>query len=393
MFVKPLKYLQKALRTLITKVVGLFLSKKSCFTLLGVPSGVVSWRDLNPVIVNLGQTHKRCRPKTIHSSLAPQFQVEQGHPSRAFVVSLPRGISTPQGANLTNSGELIYELSEQFGIGQPDDHRLFRFDSDKFLPKITFYHEAVASLTGSRQSNYFHWLFDVLPRLHLLNQSGLHYDKIYIDNNTKLHRDTLQILGYREDQLIPATSEKYVSAAMMVVPSFLFFPRDDVPAWVCRFLRENFLFHLRRVRNKIKTPPFQKIYVSRQDADSRQISNESALIAFLEKYNFKVITLEGMSFMEQVKLFNEVEVVVAPHGAALANVVFCHPDTKIVEIFNPHYIYGLFWDICQAVGLDYYYTLGHDRRSLDSLKPPSAYNIVVDLDQLTQTFQLAGITP
>ena len=45
-----------------------------------------------------------------------------------------------------------------------------------------------------------------------------------------------------------------------------------------------------------------------------------------------------MSVAEQVELFVYADVVVAPHGAGLTNLLFCREGTRIVEIFPPTYI-------------------------------------------------------
>lgn len=50
------------------------------------------------------------------------------------------------------------------------------------------------------------------------------------------------------------------------------------------------------------------------------------------KNNFKSVFLENMSFQEQVKLFNQAHVIIAAHGAALSNMVFCKKNTLVIEV-------------------------------------------------------------
>jgi hypothetical protein len=42
--------------------------------------------------------------------------------------------------------------------------------------------------------------------------------------------------------------------------------------------------------------------------------------------------MENYTMCEQFRIFNEAHVIVAQHGAALSNIVFCGPQTIIVEI-------------------------------------------------------------
>lgn len=52
-----------------------------------------------------------------------------------------------------------------------------------------------------------------------------------------------------------------------------------------------------------------------------------------EKYSsYKTLVLEDVSFEEQVKYFYNAKLIVAVHGAALMNLVFCNQGTKIVEV-------------------------------------------------------------
>ena len=42
--------------------------------------------------------------------------------------------------------------------------------------------------------------------------------------------------------------------------------------------------------------------------------------------------LSNYHFSDQVKIFNEAENIVGLHGAGFANIVFCKPNTKILEL-------------------------------------------------------------
>jgi len=44
--------------------------------------------------------------------------------------------------------------------------------------------------------------------------------------------------------------------------------------------------------------------------------------------------LGTMSVLEQIELFSNADVVIGTHGAGLANILFCKPNTKVIEIFQ-----------------------------------------------------------
>jgi hypothetical protein len=89
-------------------------------------------------------------------------------------------------------------------------------------------------------------------------------------------------------------------------------------------------------------PGKRRLLVSRRDASSRRVSNEPELQALLEPAGFETVVLGELSFREQVAAFAEAEMVIAPHGAALANLLFAAPGTVVVELHQagaerPHY--------------------------------------------------------
>jgi hypothetical protein len=56
-------------------------------------------------------------------------------------------------------------------------------------------------------------------------------------------------------------------------------------------------------------------------------------------------------------LFADAEIVVAPHGAGLANMLFAR-DATAIEIHEPDNINTCFYNLIDATGHDYWYVLG-----------------------------------
>jgi len=78
----------------------------------------------------------------------------------------------------------------------------------------------------------------------------------------------------------------------------------------------------------------RRLYLSRRSAARRDLdaSAERALQPLLEREGFTPVTLEGRSLAEQARLFGGAEWVVAPHGSALANLIFAPPGTRVLEL-------------------------------------------------------------
>eukprot|EP00669_Euglena_mutabilis_P006860 TRINITY_DN232_c0_g1_i1.p2 TRINITY_DN232_c0_g1~~TRINITY_DN232_c0_g1_i1.p2 ORF type:complete len:149 (+),score=27.53 TRINITY_DN232_c0_g1_i1:821-1267(+) len=59
------------------------------------------------------------------------------------------------------------------------------------------------------------------------------------------------------------------------------------------------------------------------------------------------------SFLEQCQWVNQMDIIVAPHGAQLTNLVCAAPCTVLVEVYPPKYfIPGYFGPMANALGLE-----------------------------------------
>ena len=59
-------------------------------------------------------------------------------------------------------------------------------------------------------------------------------------------------------------------------------------------------------------------------------------IETLIKNNFISVKLHELNFIDQVQLFHDAECVIGLHGGGFANIVFCKPKTKIIELRGIH---------------------------------------------------------
>jgi hypothetical protein len=73
--------------------------------------------------------------------------------------------------------------------------------------------------------------------------------------------------------------------------------------------------------------------ITRQSAGKyRALQNEDEVVAAAEALGFEICEPELLSIPAQIKLFGEAEIVVGLGGAAMFNVVFCKPGTRVVSI-------------------------------------------------------------
>ncbi|MCL2926659.1 MAG: glycosyltransferase family 61 protein [Trichodesmium sp. MAG_R01] len=115
------------------------------------------------------------------------------------------------------------------------------------------------------------------------------------------------------------------------------------------------------------------------------------MVNLLEKFGFKSINLESISVTQQASLLPYSQVIiVATHGAGLTNLVFCHPGTKVIEIFHPEYVMNYYWLLSNICGLEYYQLIGEEFDDNFSSKSANK-DIIVDLQKLLNLMKLAKI--
>lgn len=76
--------------------------------------------------------------------------------------------------------------------------------------------------------------------------------------------------------------------------------------------------------------PSRKIFITRSDALTRQLTNQNELLLALG--GFEPIELSNYSIKEQMQIFDEATHIVSTHGAGLVNLLWSQYGTKVIEI-------------------------------------------------------------
>lgn len=285
-------------------------------------------------------------PPLAFEDLVEQYQrlLKRKTPER-FVCVIPGGRVCHRGIVLTPDDYILADTSYAVLSARKNKERPPILDVIK-LPSLRKECGTIAVISGPWAENYYHWMFDVLPRLHLLQESGIKIDKYIVNHNKSFQQQSLALLGITPQMCIADTPDLHLQAERLVVPS-LPGGQGNPPRWACDFLRDALLNPLLKTHENApqltpnnKNPT--KLYISRADAPGRRVTNEADVLRILEPKGFCSITLDGLSLREQTLLFHGAEAIVAPHGAALTNLVFCRPHTPVVEFFAPGWAYPVY---------------------------------------------------
>jgi len=291
-------------------------------------------------------------PKTPHESIRRQFQMDPFYNRPGtFVATIPAGRVWGEGMVIAPDGRILDDVSIDFG--QDTIVKEWRVE------KLVELDARVAVLSTAGGGIFYHWLFQLLPRIELIRRAGIALEDIdyFLINDLagRYKRDTLEAVGVSRDKLLLSSELRYVQVRELIVPSIVL-RGGCYPEWMRSFLRTTFLSDAKVARSVNR-----RLYLSRGEAKYRRVLNEDAVCHVLRQYGFEIARLETLPFPEQAKLLSEAAVVVAPHGAGLSNIVFCAPGTKVIEIFAPELVTGFYWRLCTESELDYYYILGEGK--------------------------------
>ena len=232
----------------------------------------------------------------------------------------------------------------------------------------------------SAEINYFHWMFDILPRIKLIKNiiDLKDIDYFYFPELKKWQKDTLSIFKIPKNKFINSKKYRHIEANLIFATSHPWYTKGhmvseskNLPAWDINWVANTFLKH------KKKTHCCKKIFIDRSESAFKhcQIINNDEVKNNLIKRGFSVHKTGKMSFFEQIYLFNNAKVIVGAHGAAFTNLVFCKPKTKIIEIIPKSHPNTVNRKISKVKNLKYFRFITKDLKEEEKITGDIVVNI------------------
>ena len=189
---------------------------------------------------------------------------------------------------------------------------------------------------GASGNNYFHFFFDIIPKIYLIKKKiRIHINFYYVSAPKQWQIKIFKILGIQESELINSSTHKHIFADQIICLDHPWyhkgFIQDQVkklPKWVILINRKIFL----KKASKFKCS--KKIFLDRSGSrfSHCQIFNQKPINKWVKKNNLIIYKPEKLPFKKQIHLFKNASVILGAHGAAFTNIIFCKPGTKIIEI-------------------------------------------------------------
>jgi len=222
---------------------------------------------------------------------------------------------------------------------------------------------------------YYHWIIEILPRLSILERfSATKHVPIIVPNRlTRFQLESLSAAGIHTSRFTQLDAG-YWQPDRLYVPAMLGptgNPSPHAVEWLKTRFRHTGVGSIRSSAGMF--------YLTRRDASQRRVLNEPEILLFLRSIGFETICPGDYPFSQQIELFRNARVVLAPHGAGLTNMVFAPAGALLIELFGDNYINGCYWalaNICKqqhayltspTTTLDYFVSIDRLRALLASL--------------------------
>lgn len=253
--------------------------------------------------------------------------------SDARVLIAPGQWEIPQYSVVTSNDSRVAGVSRWVG----GHRRLLRSESPS-----TELEDAVWLLTAWPQ-NYFHWLIQTVPRLLAIRDLGFE-EHLVLPESFELqgfHRESAQYVGIALDDATRIATPVLRSKRLTVVHN-----PDDHPSLLGRMattMRE-------RAPGEFGEPS-RRVYVSRRSASYRRVVNDDEIESLARSRGFEIVSFENLSFGEQVTLMSGCRLLLGPHGAGLANLVFMSAGGTVIEFLDSQRPNRLYFELASVMGL------------------------------------------
>lgn len=243
------------------------------------------------------------------------------------------------------------------------------------------------SLSGL-ENNYYHYLVEFAARIFMLHKLNIKPDYYILPTKTSFQKEFLNYFDIDISKVVGLSENTVIQAKRLLAPALInnwsanmvrntiHYQKQYLPHWIGDVYNS---FRPNRIGEK-------NIYISRKLARYRKVINEESIIAYLLSKNFEVHYLENYSVEQQIHLFNQCSVLIAPHGAGLINMCFCAPGIRILELFPRYYHDHSF--ILQALMLNHKYSfIIGSALNVDGV-PPQQEDIMIDMKIFCEAVEL-----
>lgn len=271
----------------------------------------------------------------------------------AMIFSKSNIVLTSDGVAVDETG--AHEQYGQFVSHQSDNAVLAQRDGRLLLETNSFdirNLEGGIMLSGALSGAFGHWVPEYLTKLQFYeHHPEFKQLPIIVDEDMpQSHYDYLKSITKNLLIKIPA-NVAFRCERLIYAPTATFFPAhlfpNNIPVHeVGPISPRSYRYLKSRVEATLGTGKVGggKYFLSRRNMTWRRLSNDAEISALLESKGYETVHIESLSFLEQVRMFQNASHIVASNGSSLQNIIFSHPSVQLLVLSQSNLVnWGAFY--------------------------------------------------
>jgi hypothetical protein len=301
------------------------------------PGNFVSINRAEKIPIKFARKVKNYSPIITQEVYDPRSERLVGHTFNARdIFILSNVIVEPkQGVVYSLDGKLI---SESTNWSTSNFYESFPWNPKKINSKVN--RSEVINLTSN---SYGHWIAEDLGAILYLIENFPRSPVLIYKNASRYVHELLEKLN----------REVILCAGPVKVDSILMVTKQNDSGW----FHPNDMKILKKFSDQIRVPKtdsFERIYATRRSM-KRSPKNEGDIENLFKSYDFTILRLEEMNFIEEISLMHSAKIIAGVHGSWAYNTIWMDKGIMVFDIVEENYWTELNHRYCAIQNIDYKY--------------------------------------
>lgn len=293
------------------------------------------------------------------------------------VLNIKNGIISNGGLLFSENGEKLH--ADISWVGRKENrsdlqHKVFWMHQYDRIDDISYHTGTALNLYNIWSNvNAHHAIAETASKLSLLEQYAPNIINevnwfVIPQNNFILYKHLLEYYSIPENKCL-TINYKYSRS----------FDKIITPVDYGHFNKNVFKNTQKRFQLTFKEPNIQKIFLTRNQC-GRDIHNMEEITEYLAANNF--VSIDAAQNINIPNILSNAKIVIAAHGAALTNLIFCRPGTVIIELLPEFFVSNVYSNICYSNELQYHGIICKDSQIIKNVSnntPYSEKSFIVDV--------------
>lgn len=229
----------------------------------------------------------------------------------------------------------------------------------------TYIDEKAICLIKAGNYNYYHYMVETLSRLVLIDEVEEYRSlPLLVDSVVKDNKNFIELMNkcniYNHPIIWIEKNIHYKIRELVYASCAVFMPgnlRDRysivesdfiVSGWLLKKLQDRLKYNLNVAKG------YKQIIISRSDIANSRLQNESEVVHILNECGYEAVYPEKMTIEEQAGIFGASNRIVATSGGAMANIIFCQPETEVFCIIPDKHKFYLYSSMAYLLNIKYH---------------------------------------